>query len=324
MINSSQMESPVRIDLPRLSHLHLLELLLPLVPGIVVATGLTLTSSPIACRFWHIPLGYKARLALALALAYALGLAMTTITQAADSFVMRLLKKYPPAQPWANTYWRRVAASFVGSGLVPKIPSSLSPKELDDLVKYVSGLRENSVATSDFVSRYKSIQKLEESLKKYGDTTARIPPGKTELAKEITDKGASDASRASSALEEAKRSLAESEETIRIVASDIEWLSLFNALETLPKPKSPYLPLKFLMTSLQTAAIAAIYLVVEFKELWSPVAAVLWALVLFATTHTLWLDFQFNQYLRNLNSSQIAAMLQAIRDRPQQEECEPK
>ena len=68
------MELPVKMELPKLSHLHILEILSPLVPGILVITGLALADSPFSQRFWNIGLGYKGKIALAVALSYSVGL----------------------------------------------------------------------------------------------------------------------------------------------------------------------------------------------------------------------------------------------------------
>jgi hypothetical protein len=323
MIDSPQMESPVRIELPKLSHLHLLELLLPLVPGVVVTTGLTLSSSPIASKFWLIALGYKSKLALALALSYAIGLATITIMQSANDLVMRLVERPAPGEPWGNTYGRRIAATFVGAGLSPKMPSSMSPKEVDDFVKYVSGLSGAKSLKIEFTNHYDSLKKLEESLKKYADTAARIPPDKAQQIKEILDKSGTDISRISSTFEEQKQALAKTEEGIRLIVSDVEWLSLYNALELLPSPNSPYLAFSLLMTSLQSASIGGLWLVIRYKELQSSVAGVFWALVLIATSRGIWLNFRLNHFYRNLSSPQLAAMLEKITQQSHQDP-EPK
>jgi hypothetical protein len=75
------MELPLKVALPRMSHVHVLQVLLPLVPGMVVTVGLSLSCSPLAQRFWSIGLGYKAKLGGAIALTYILGLALMTTAQ---------------------------------------------------------------------------------------------------------------------------------------------------------------------------------------------------------------------------------------------------
>jgi hypothetical protein len=318
------MDSPVRLELPRLSHLHLLELLLPLVPGIIVTTGLTLCSSPIALKFWGVPLGYKAKLALAIALAYGLGLAMMTIVQLADSIVMRLLTKPFPGQPWANPYWRKVIGQFVDSSLVPAIPSSMTPEELDKFVIYVSGIGRDQSLKANFSERSKSLQVLQQSLKKIADSTARIPADAPPKAREIIEGTAPVVSRASSTYEQEKWHLASTEEKIRTIVADVEWLSLYNALETLPNPKSPYGAFSLLLASLQSAAIGALWLVIQFRELRSPVAWAFWAVALLITSYGFWVNFQYDERQRNLASSQIGVMISKIRGRSGHEGSEQK
>jgi hypothetical protein len=81
------MDFPLRVELPRLSHLHALQLLLPFVPGTVAAVGLAFSTSSFTYHFQAIGLGYKTKLGIALALAYVFGLAAMTVTQSAQHLV---------------------------------------------------------------------------------------------------------------------------------------------------------------------------------------------------------------------------------------------
>src|ERR1039458_8256670 len=105
------MEPPVRIELSKFSHLDVLQLVLPFIPGLVVTVGLMLANSPLAHRFDTTLLGYKTKLIIAIAITYVIGSVMITLAGAVEAIINHIAKSHPPTSPWENTYWRRLAAA---------------------------------------------------------------------------------------------------------------------------------------------------------------------------------------------------------------------
>lgn len=71
--------------------------------------------------------------------------------------------------------------------------------------------------------------------------------------------------------------------------------------------------------ALQAAGISAIWLMLQYRELWSVTGACFSAVVVLATSYVLWMDYQLNSFLRDLASSQTGAMIQEMRQRSDQE-----
>jgi hypothetical protein len=113
------MEAPFKMEVAKLSHLHVLKMLVPFIPGVVVAAGLAASGSTQAHRIWSIEIGYKSKLALVSILVYVLGIAMIAVMESLNSLVMRAIRRPAPGQPWENRYWRRTASKYVGEALSP-------------------------------------------------------------------------------------------------------------------------------------------------------------------------------------------------------------
>ena len=302
------MESPIRFQVQEFTRLHLLELLVPLVPGLILTTGLTLVNGPIAGRFWAMPLGYKSRLGLALALAYVLGLAVMAVTQFLNSVSMKLLWRPGTALPWVNPYWRQVATDYLGLDLVPKAELETA-KELDLFVQYVINLgQQKSLKMRSWADLDKGLKRLQQAFEQY-----RAVETLTSQQAEKNESAAADAAvKASSLLESGKRQLAEAAIGIRPIAEDNGWLTLHHALALLEAPKSPYSAFSLLTASMQAAGAVAIAILVLSKQINSLVLA-FWILVVCSTTYGLWLDFKMNTFFRSLNSGQVAVMISELR-----------
>ncbi len=123
------MELPFRVELPKLSHLHILELVSPFLPGLVIAAGLMLSTSPVAHRLGSVGLGYKTKVAIGVAATYIAGLAAMVVFQSLNYLILTLIFGVVKSHPWNNTYWRRVAKQYVGAPLSPE--TTFTPQELD-------------------------------------------------------------------------------------------------------------------------------------------------------------------------------------------------
>ncbi len=280
------MELPLKVELPRLSHIHVLQLLLPFVPGIVVTVGLALSSSSLAQRFEVIGVGYKTKLAVAVALTYISGLAVLTVTQTVNSIVMRRIGHERPAEPWNNSYWRRVATTYVGSALSP-MSASFSPEDLDRLVKQYAALSTaQNTPGKELTSYREKVLQLDKILSHLRDSVTKVNPVNAEQVRELLAKVQGLISEAEPALHTAKESLDAVENKLRVIGVESEWHWLYEALQFLPTTvQHPFGAFTLLMSSLQAVGLCTLWLMIQYRELWNLVG-ISFAIVLFlATSH---------------------------------------
>ena len=70
------MDLPLKVDIPKLSHLNILDLLCPFIPGVVVAVGLQTNRTSLLNSFNAIGFGYRTTVLVTTVLVYIAGLAM--------------------------------------------------------------------------------------------------------------------------------------------------------------------------------------------------------------------------------------------------------
>src|ERR1700730_6779684 len=110
------MDFAVKMELPKLSHLHIIDMLVPLVPGIIIATGFALRDAPSFKKFWGIELGYKSKLALSVALIYITGMAIMALIEFGNYFLMKCLNSplqephgiTPTGEEWRQSTWAKI------------------------------------------------------------------------------------------------------------------------------------------------------------------------------------------------------------------------
>jgi hypothetical protein len=164
------MELPLRVEIAKLSHLHIIEFLLPLLPGIVISTGLSLSNSTLAQQFWANPIGYKTKLAIAFALTYVSGLALLAIVGTLDVVVLGFLDDNKTASPWRNGYWQRLAREYVGEGLSPD-SARYSTAELEEFAKYVTKDRDKDLR---LLAHRESVDKMERILEDFAKVKEQL------------------------------------------------------------------------------------------------------------------------------------------------------
>ena len=312
------MELPFKFEIPKLSHLHFLQVLAPFVPGIVVVMCLAYGDQPAARQIWDVGLGYKTKVALGLAMTGVIGLAVTSVTQAANNFVMRLIARPRPAAPWANSYWRRVAAAYLGSPLSPGSASFSSSEDLDLLIKFVGGLSNKDVeqlGIGKLRQKFQTLERyLEQAAQKANDSTSEQRPG----AAVSSEAGRKAVAEATIAFQSQKQVIEGAEERLRAVGVEFEWISLYQALQFLqfPNLSNPYGGLSLLTASLQAAGLAVLWFMIQFG--WRSLAGSLFiVMVVVSATYALWLDFKMSAFFRNLDSAELAGMIQEIKQRSQ-------
>jgi hypothetical protein len=316
------MELPFKFEGPKLTHLHILELLLPIVPGMVVVRGFALTHSSVAHHLWDIDLGYKVKVALAIATIYIIGLATSSVISVLNSVVMGIIRPNT-ANPSSNSYWRRIATEYLGISFSPDTASFASAEDLDRLNKFIAGLTKKEVQLLGIAKRREALQVIEKSLAQLAGTitgaTAQEAQ-KPELGVLLSE-ARKVATEQTSSLKAQKDMIEEIERQLRGIGIDYEWRSLYHALEFMQFSNlaHPHSAFSLLMESLQAAAIAALWLMIQFG-LWSPTGLFFVTSLFIATSFARWLGFQMNGYYRSFGSAQLAGMIQDItqRDKPQE------
>jgi hypothetical protein len=317
------MELPFKFEGPKLTHLHILQLLLPIFPGMVVVIGFALTHSSVAHHLWDIDLGYKVKVALAIATIYTIGLATSSIISVINSVVMRLIRRPRSGTPWANSYWRRIATEYLGSSLSPDTASFSSAEDLDRLNKFIAGLTNKEVQQLGIAKRREALQVIEKSLAQLAGTitgaTAQEAQ-KPELGV-LLSKARKVAAEQTSSLKAQKDVIEEVERQLRDLGIEYEWHSLYHALLFMQFPNlaDPYGAFSLLMESLQAAGIAALWLMIQ-SGLWSPTGLFFVISLVLTTGFVRWLAFLMNGYYRIFASSQLAGMIQDIRQRDKPQE----
>lgn len=233
------MELPVKLEIPKLSHLHILNVLLPFVPGIVVTLGLSLSGSPLANKMWMFGLGYKTKLTLAIAITYICGLAMMMVTQVVTGRLRKLIFRHKAiGAPWDNSYWRQVAIEYLGDSLAPA----------------------NGPLTAEAIKKM-TPSDLDASTARYRQTIQLLEQTKSDSAKNSTDEAVAAVTRldeAKTSVDKAKLDLDASYAVVCSKARDWEWVSLYYALMLLPMPDDAYAESTSLAGSLQAAGIGAL------------------------------------------------------------------
>jgi hypothetical protein len=272
-----------------------------------------LSAAPLAQRFMALGVGYKTKLALGVALTYIVGLVMMTVVEGVNSLVMMLLKPPSRALPWNNTYWRRIAVSYVGSNLSPAA-ALFSTAELDRFLKYLgamAGYHFDPVLLAKFDDCRKTIRILETAL----STAAKSAASGAQISPELLDARSALTLKASAMLQAIKPEVDKVDQSLRESGVENEWRSLYHALEFLPTTvQDPYETLGLLSSSLQAAGVGALCMMIQYSDLRSVPGALLCTGLVISTSYVLWLKYWMRGYFGVLASCQIAAMIQQSRE----------
>lgn len=310
------MELPLRVEVSKFSHIHIIQVLLPFVPGSVLSVGLTLGNSWMTTQFSAVQLGYRTKLFLAVALTYVLGLTFVTATKGCTDVVMGLIRRPSKAIPWQNTYWRRVASAYVGKDLLPTSPQ-LSPQEMTAALEYMVTMARGEADLKPLTSSLDAADRLQKQVSKLDESIDRARKVNPEKAKEVVDPLAGQVEQARQAVGKIKEVVADAQVKVGGLVAGVEWRSLHHALEFIPSDiDNPYASFVLLMEAMQSAGMGGIWVILRYPQLRTFTGATFAAVLILFTTYVLWLAFKMNGSLRDMNSSQIAAMLAELRKTP--------
>jgi hypothetical protein len=248
---------------------------------------------------------------------YVTGLATMSVTQTASSVVMRLFRRPQRSSPWENSNWRRIAANYLGSGLSPDTAAFSSPEDLDRVNRFIAGMSSKEVEQLGIAKRRETLQTLEKSLAQIAGTItdATAHPPKPEIAV-LLDDAKKKTAEAASTFKAQTEMLENVERQLRALGVEFEWISLYHALQFIQFSNlvHPYAGFELLMAALQSAGIAALWLMIQFG-LWSLTGLLFASALVLATSYAQWLVHRLNEFLTNLDSAQLAGMIQEIRQR---------
>lgn len=303
------MDLPVKLDLPKLSHFHVLAVLLPFIPGLVAMAGLILGDSSLYHRFSVLDIGYAAKVAIATAFAYVFGLAATFVVGAISSFVFDKLAPTPNPGMSDSVYWRRVASQYVGPKLSPA-HWTWSNEDFDNAAAYFDSFAPQPKAFKETWEKYKKL------LKQYDDAVknAALGAGNTDSATALGANGLAPHAPANAHVTDLGRTLESVRTDMRAVSSKIEWLSLQHALQLIPTTvQQPNNAFTQVAETLQAAGFVAVCMMVRYPALFDLGGLLFILALLAATTWAAWLLRKLNSFFRNSGAYQIAVMLHEMR-----------
>lgn len=304
------MDLPLKVEVAKLSHVHLLQVLVPFLPGSVISIGLALGNPWVGEQMRMADIGYRTKLFLALVLTYMLGFAFTTVTRNVNDQVLFLIWKSSKAVPWDNPYWRRVVAQYLGTDLLPLIPESTDEVSAE----YMAAVSKMPGALNEFFKFRESTRNLDKVLTTLEQNIKNLREKNMEKAKELVDPNADTLAKAAAANREQKKALEVIEQGLGSLSVKMEWRSLHQALlSVFADTEAPFASLSSAVEGLQASGIAAIWVMLQYQQLWNWSAAIFSALVVIVATNALRLVFQFNRSLSETNSLQIASMIRELK-----------
>jgi hypothetical protein len=296
------MDFPVKMELPKLSHVHIIEMLAPMVPGIVTGTGFALTRTPLFVKFWSLGLGYKSKLTLAIGLMYVLGMAIMALIQYCNLLLKKCFKQPAQKTPWDNSYWRRVAVTYLGRDLSPAAAGS----SLEELLRVAESFNPDATPIrpqlASLQAQIEQLESLLKPLKVAESAIAKLPVGVEKVRAEVTE-----------LLTASNKAFGEAKSKLETIADIVEWTALSNALDMMNFAASPYTAFGLMMSALQAGGVCALYFLLRFKELRSIEAIIFASLVVACASYGVRLTTIMETYYRNSNAFQTSAMIAEIK-----------
>jgi hypothetical protein len=244
---------------------------------------------------------------------------MLTLAGAVELIINQIAKSNPPSSPWENTYWRRVAAAYIGPDLTPGT-KAFSIEELDRLLKFLSLKGSTLDPTKTLTSHRKSTQDLEDRVNKLRltiDTVSKSPQDAANLKEElaVTTKILTDWS---TILQKLKPSVDTLDTHLREIGINFEWMSLYYAMQFIPTTsQNPFAAFSVLTQASQCAGVGCIWLMLQYRELWNLGGMVISVALVLTTTYGIFKLGQMKFFYDYYNSSQLAAMIQDLKQRKQ-------
>jgi hypothetical protein len=324
MLNSSAiMDLPFKVEIPKLSHSNLLQLLLPLIPGITLATGFLINHSPLVERMSALGLGYKTQLALAIGLAYICGFAAMQLTEVLTSKVHPLFRIHPNLTSGSkfpvseNPYWRRLAERYLGIDLMPAANPSID--DIDTFLRRVADAGGISPGSVQEVTKVrKQIANLQKALGEWNVAEKAA----LEKGSEIDPSALEKVSKANESLKNLESANSTFQSSIQRATTNHEWMALYNALSWSANVENPYTATDLLSLAFQTSALCGIWIMVHTHHWWGLSGTLFCIGVLFSASYTRWQFFRLSSFSRFYGTPELASLINKLAEQKKHVEHE--
>jgi hypothetical protein len=234
---------------------------------------------------------------------------MIFLTNSITTVAIRIVRRTHPRLPWLNTYWRQVAAVFVGPDLTPgKEPKG--PSGSIEFVRYIEGVKpELQGKARQIAERFNAFQNLEEVLNSLKTSLEKAALDDREQVKTATQNAQDVLSRYSPTYESEKSALAQLTTELSAPRIDAEWLTLYQALEVTRKLPNRFEALTLNASAFQATGLSAIWVMTRYRDMWSMAGFAFATAVVVLATYFRWLQIKLDSLEGHFQSPQVAAML---------------
>jgi hypothetical protein len=301
------MDLPLRLDLAKLSHFHVVAVFLPLVPGLVAMAGLILGDSSLSHQFSSLPLGYSTKVAIAIAFVYIFGLSATFVVDTICAIVFSKLLPGPTTGMSDGVYWQRVASEYVGSKLSPA-HWTWSKDDFDNAAIYFETFPGQEKAFKETWETYKKLVKqYDDAQKSSSQDAAHTDPTASSVGAASDKPAKAQAPDLGSALESIRTNM-------RSISARLEWFSLRQALQLIPTAvQAPYSTFGSVAEAMRAAAFVGVCMMARYPNLYDPGALLFVLALLITTTWATWLLTKVSSSAQSSGAYQIAVMLHEMR-----------
>jgi hypothetical protein len=255
--------------------------------------------------------GYKTWLLLVLLLVYIGGNAMMMVTAFFTHYIHRLIKPHAPIVVATNSYWRRLAAAYVGPTLAPA--SDLSPEEIE---------RYNAISIAGgvlSVEIFKPVNELRSTVaahQKILENAIAVIAKAKNAGQQIDDTLSASITLVETSVAQKVSALQEYDAKMRKISADREWMTLNQALSRLNTVEPPFAAFGLISLSFMTAALGALWTMVHTGRSWGVAGTLFCVAVVVATSYQQWLIYVLSWKSRIFGTAEIADLLQKLKANP--------
>jgi hypothetical protein len=289
------MDLPLKVDIPKLSHLNILDLLCPFIPGIVVAFSLQSDRTDLFSPFRTTGLGYRTIVIISAVLVYVAGIAMMNLTVTVSNRIYQLIKPQDKIDGSLNSYWRRLATAYVGRDLAPM------------------GVQ-GGAFSSDVFEPAKRLREAIETYEKALQTGSAALAKAREAGTKVDENLPTSIAVIDNALVNGKSALQTYDASMRKINTDREWATLYNALSRIKSTQHPFAAYGLLSASLQTAAIGALCAMIHNGRSWGVAGTGFCIAVAVSASFAGWQIYKLNSLSKFLGTAEVADLIEKIRN----------
>lgn len=161
------------MNIPNVSYAGAVEVLSPLIPGLILVVGGLFASPELAARlFAYEPLGYNLKILIVVTASYIVGLLLTVFTNlvgngfagAIGGVWAQVSEKSFRPEPWKDQSWRKLTRKFIGDEFSPAVDELYFRENFEQALKRSESIKDPEQKmqyTSWVLSYYGPIQKAD-------------------------------------------------------------------------------------------------------------------------------------------------------------------